>query len=303
MLEVVLGGTGGTMPLKNRWLCCCWIRQQGSTMLIDCGEGTQIALKCAGVSFQSIDLLCITHFHADHISGLVGLLLSMGNEGRTAPLTILGPRGLHHTIAGLRVIAPELPFELELRELTEPAETFPFGDAVLTAFAVRHTLPCYGFSVHLPHAGKFDVERAKAAGIPQRLWGVLQKQETAVAEDGTVYHQSQVLGKPRKGLKLTYCTDSRPVPAIAKYADSADLFICEGMYGEDEKLDKAVETAHMLFSEAAEIAKLANVKSLWLTHYSPSLPDPEAFLANAADIFPQTACAYDGIRTELRFSD
>ena len=303
MLEVVLGGTGGTMPLKNRWLCCCWLRQEGSTMLIDCGEGTQIALKCAGVSFQGIDILCITHYHADHVSGLVGLLLSMGNEGRTRPLTIIGPRGLERTVTNLRVIAPELPFELELHELGAEAETFPFGDAVLTAFPVRHTMPCCGYSVTLPRVGKFDVERAKAAGIPQKLWGKLQKQESVTADDGTVYHQSQVLGTPRKGLKVTYCTDTRPVPAIAKYADSADLFIGEGMYGEPEKLDKAVETAHMLFSEAAELAELANVKELWLTHYSPSLPEPEEFLANAADIFPNTKCGKDGMRTELRFSE
>ncbi len=303
VLEVVLGGTGGTMPLKNRWLCCCWMRQQGKTLLIDCGEGTQIALKCAGISFQGIDILCITHYHADHISGLVGLLLSMGNEGRTAPLTIIGPQGLIRTVTGLRVIAPELPFALELHELTEDSAAFPFGDAVLTAFAVRHTMPCYGYSVTLPRAGKFDVARAAAAGIPQKYWSPLQKQLTVTAEDGTVYHQSQVLGEPRKGLKVTYCTDTRPIPAIAKYADSSDLFICEGMYGDPEKLEKAVETAHMLFSEAAQLALLANVGQLWLTHFSPSLPDPDAYLPNAREMFPNTVCGKDGMELTLRFSE
>lgn len=270
-------------------------------MLIDCGEGTQIALKCAGVSFQGIDYLCFTHYHADHISGLVGLLLSMGNEGRTAPLTILGPVGLQRTIEGLRVIAPELPFELILCELTEDAHAFPFGDATVTAFPVQHAIPCYGFCVTLPRAGKFDVVRAKAAGIPQKYWGRLQKMECVTDENGVTYQPSQVLGEPRKGLKLVYCTDTRPVNAIAKYADGADLLICEGMYGDPEKLDKAIETAHMMYSEAAEIAKLANVGALWLTHYSPSLSEPEEYLPLAQEIFQQTVCGYDGIRTELRF--
>lgn len=303
MLEVVLAGTGGTMPLKHRWLCSCWIRQQAHTMLIDCGEGTQIALKCAGVSFQSLDLLCITHYHADHVSGLVGLLLSMGSEGRTAPLTIVGPRGLQRTVEGLRVIAPELPFPLILHELTQPEESLPFGDATLTAFALHHGVPCYGYCVDLPRTGKFDVARAQAAGIPLRLWSLLQKQASVTTEDGTVYYQSQVLGAPRKGLRLTYCTDTRPTACILDFAANADLFICEGMYGEEEKREKARKTAHMLFSEAAELAVRAHAKMLWLTHFSPSLPDPQAYRDAAAAIFPNTICGKDGMRITLRFPE
>lgn len=303
MIDIILGGTGGTMPLKNRWLCCCFLRIEGKSALIDCGEGTQIALKCTGVSFQGIDLLCLTHYHADHVSGLPGLLLSMGNEGRTEPLNIIGPVGLRETVEGLRVIAPELPFELILHELTQPEEQFPLGDAVLKAFPVQHTIPCYGYSLERKRVGKFDVERAKAAGVPQKLWGKLQKQPTVTDTDGTVYEQSQVLGAPRKGLKVVYCTDTRPIPTIAKYADSADLLICEGMYGESEKLGKAVETCHMLFEEAADIAALTNVGELWLTHYSPSLPEPQEFLANATAIFPNTVCGYDGISKTLHFSE
>lgn len=303
MLEVILGGTSGTMPLKNRWLSSCFVRMQGKTMLIDCGEGTQIALKCAGLSFQGLDLLCLTHFHADHVSGLVGLLLSMGSERRTAPLTIVGPVGLRRVVEGLRVIAPELPFELVLCELTEEIESIPFGDATVTAFAVKHTLPCYGFCVTLPRVGKFDVARAESAGIPQKFWGRLQKMESVTDENGVVYEPSQVLGAPRKGLKLVYCTDTRPVNAIAKFADGADLFICEGMYGDADKLDKAVETGHMLYEEAAEIAALADVGTLWLTHFSPSMPEPEEFLPQAQAVFPRTVCGYDGIRAELRFVD
>ncbi|MBQ8921953.1 MAG: ribonuclease Z [Oscillospiraceae bacterium] len=300
MLEVTLPGTGGTMPLKNRWLTCCLIRCEGHGILIDCGEGTQIALRCAGRSVQRLDLLCITHFHADHISGLPGLLLSMGQDGRTEPLTIAGPRGLVQTVAGLRTIAPELPFPIVLTELTEQEELLHFAGLEITAFAVRHTLPCYGYRLHLPRPGKFDPERARSGGVPMAVWGLLQKQPQAEYQ-GVIYEQDQVLGPPRRGLTVTYCTDTRPTPAILKAADSADLLILEGMYGDDEKLGKALETKHMLFSEAAEIAAEANAKRLWLTHYSPSLPDPETYLPAARAIFPETVCARDGESLTLRY--
>ncbi|HAG13487.1 MAG TPA: ribonuclease Z, partial [Ruminococcus sp.] len=152
MLDVVLPGTGGTMPMKNRWLTCCMVRNEGKAILIDSGEGTQIALKCAGRSVQRLDLLCFTHYHADHISGLPGLLLSMGLEGRTEPLTLCGPEGLRRTVEGLRVIAPELPFALEYIEFTEKTHQLSFAGLEITAFAVNHTLPCYGYRMHLPRA-------------------------------------------------------------------------------------------------------------------------------------------------------
>lgn len=300
MLEVTLPGTGGTMPLKNRWLTCCLLRCEGHSILIDCGEGTQIALRCAGRSVQRLDLLCITHFHADHISGLPGLLLSMGQDGRTEPLTIAGPRGLVQTVTGLRTIAPELPFPITFVELTEKQQMLHFAGMEITAFAVQHTLPCYGYRLHLPRPGKFDPERAKSSGIPIQVWGTLQKQEQAEF-GGAVYHQNQVLGPPRKGLTVTYCTDTRPTPAILQHADSADLLILEGMYGDDEKRAKALETKHMMFTEAAEIAAEAGAKRLWLTHYSPSLPDPETYLPAAQAIFPETRCAKDGDSVTLRY--
>lgn len=302
MLDVALLGTGGTMPMKNRWLTSCLIRNEGQGVLIDCGEGTQIALKCAGRSVQKLDLLCFTHYHADHISGLPGLLLSMGLEGRTEPLMLAGPRGLRRTVEGLRVIAPELPFPLEFTEFEGDSFTMQAAGLEITAFAVQHTMPCYGFRMHLPRIGKFDPARARAAGIPLRAWGLLQKQET-VEMDGATYHQSQVLGAPRRGLTVTYCTDTRPVPAILKYADSADLLILEGMYGEAEKLGKAIETKHMMFSEAAEIARDCNAQRLWLTHFSPSLPNPKEYLPDVQRIFPQTVIPEDGRQIDLMFTD
>lgn len=161
---------------------------------------------------------------------------------------------------------------------------------------------CVGYRLHLPRIGKFDPERAKAAGIPLKAWGLLQKQET-VEMDGVTYYQSQVLGAPRRGLTVTYCTDTRPVPEIMKYADDADLLILEGMYGEPEKLGKAIETKHMMFTEAAEIARDCNAHRLWLTHFSPSLPNPKDYLPLAQEIFPDTVIPEDGRQIDLMFTD
>ena len=302
MIDVTLLGTGGTMPLKNRWLTSCLIRTEGRGMLIDCGEGTQIALRCAGKSLQALELLCITHYHADHISGLPGLLLSMGVDGRTEPLTVCGPVGLERTVEGLRVIAPELPFSLNFIELEQPEEMLHFAGLDITAFRADHTLPCYGFKMHLPRAGKFDANKARENNVPMKIWGKLQKQETAEFE-GVTYHQSQVLGAARRGLTVTYCTDTRPVPALYANAQDADLLILEGMYGDDDKYDKAMETRHMLFSEAACIARDAKARRLWLTHYSPSLPNPEDFLPAAQDIFPETVCGTDGMNIDLAYDE
>lgn len=301
MLEVTLPGTGGTMPLKNRWLACCLLRHEGEAVLIDCGEGTQIALRCAGKTVQRLKLLCFTHYHADHISGLPGLLLSMGLDGRTEPLMLAGPRGLRKTVDGLRVIAPELPFPLSFTEL-DGNEMLTAAGLTIEPFSVSHTMTCLGYRITLPRAGKFDREKAEENQVPMAVWSRLQKQETA-EHNGTVYHRTQVLGPPRAGITVTYCTDTRPTAALDYFSENADLLILEGMYGEDDKSAKAAETRHMLFSEAAQVARDANAKRLWLTHYSPSLPNPQDFLDNAKCIFPQTECASDGQCIDLCYPE
>ena len=228
MLDVCLLGTGGMMPLPYRWLTSLMVRYNGSSLLIDCGEGTQIAIKEKGWSFKPIDVICFTHYHGDHISGLPGLLLTMGNADRTEPLTLIGPKGLERVVNALRVIAPELPFPVKCIEIREPEETFEMNGYRLKAFRVNHNVLCYGYTMEVDRAGKFDVERAKAAEIPQKYWGILQRGETVEYED-RVLTPDMVLGPARKGLKLTYCTDTRPTESIKNNAEEADLFICEGM--------------------------------------------------------------------------
>ena len=302
MLDVCLLGGGGMMPLPYRWLTALMTRFNGSSLLIDCGEGTQIAIKEKGWSFKPIDVICFTHYHGDHISGLPGLLLTMGNADRTEPLTLIGPKGLERVVNALRVIAPELPFELKFIEITQPEETMELNGYRLKAFRVNHNVLCYGYTLEIDRAGKFDLERALAQDIPKQYWKNLQKGEL-VELDGKTYTPDMVLGAPRKGIKLTYCTDTRPTNSIRENAKGSDLFICEGMYGETDKDAKASEYKHMTFYEAADLAKGAEVEELWLTHYSPSLTWPEEYMGAVREIFPNAKAGKDGMTAELTFSE
>ena len=302
MLDVCLLGSGGMMPLPYRWLTALMTRYNGSQLLIDCGEGTQIALKEKGWSFKPIDVICFTLYHGDHISGLPGLLLTMGNADRKEPLTLIGPKGLERVVSSLRVIAPELPFEIHYREITEPEQIFEMDGYRLKAFRVKHNVICYGYTIEIDRAGKFDVQRATEQKIPKEYWKHLQKGET-VELDGRILKPEMVLGPPRRGIKLTYCTDTRPTDSIRKNAKESDLFICEGMYGEKEKAAKAVEYKHMTFYEAANLAKEAEVGEMWLTHYSPSLRHPEEYMDEVRAIFPHAIAGKDRMTTELDFPE
>ena len=301
MLDICLLGSGGMMPLPYRWLTALMVRYNGSSLLIDCGEGTQIAIKEKGWSFKPIDVICFTHYHGDHISGLPGLLLTMGNAERTEPLTLIGPKGLERVVNALRVIAPELPFPIIYKEINGNEETFELADGYrLKAFRVNHGILCYGYTLELDRAGKFQLQKAMEQEIPKQYWSRLQKGET-ITDEQAVYTPDMVLGPPRKGIKLTYCTDTRPVPAIVENASGSDLFICEGMYGEKDKDAKAREYKHMTFYEAAKLAKNAQVKEMWLTHYSPSLTRPEEYMDDVSKIFPAAKAGKDRKSVELDF--
>ena len=302
MLDVCLLGCGGMMPLPRRWLTALMTRYNGSSLMIDCGEGTQVAIKEKGWSFKPIDVICFTHYHGDHISGLPGLLLTMGNADRTEPLTLVGPRGLERVVNALRVIAPELPFEIKFIEITKPEEVLELNGYRITAFRVNHNVTCYGYTLEILRQGKFSPDSAREHEIPLKFWNLQQKVQTVDIE-GWFYTSDLVLGPPRKGIKLTYTTDTRPTESILRNAKDSDLFICEGMYGEDDKIEKAKGYKHMTFREAATLARDAGVGEMWLTHYSPSLVRPDDYMDTVREIFPKAWPGKDGKSVELNFEE
>jgi ribonuclease Z len=205
-------------------------------------------------------------------------------------------------VTALRTIAPELPFSINCIEISEPEADFCINGYQIHAFRVKHNVTCYGYSVEIKRQGRFSVERAKEQNIPLRLWNPLQKGQT-VELDGVVYTPDMVLGEARKGIKVTYCTDSRPTDGIAEAAKGADLFICEGMYAEPDKLIKAKQYKHMTFYEAAELARKAEVEELWLTHFSPSLIHGEDYMPKVKEIFENAHLGKDGKTKELLFRE
>lgn len=303
MIDVCLLGTGGMMPLPNRWLTSLLLRYNGKMILIDCGEGTQIPLKMAEWGVKPIDAVLFTHYHADHVAGLPGFLLTLGNSGREEPLTLIGPPGIKKVVEGLTVISPELPYELRLIELpdTENGEVC-IGDIFIKSIPVDHTIPCLSYCVELKRQGKFEVERAKELMIPVNYWKGLQKGEIITIENRVITPE-MVLGKPRKGIKLCYCTDTRPTDKLAEFIEGSDLFICEGMYGDEKDAVKAAQKKHMTFSEAGLLAKLGNVEELWLTHYSPSLAEPGEYIDNVKAIFANTVEGRDLLKTTINYKD
>ncbi len=302
MLDVSLLGTGGMMPLPKRYLTSCLMRYQGESILIDCGEGTQIALRKQGWSCKPIGNIFLTHFHADHIAGLPGLLLTMGNAERKEPVTIIGPKGVGNILRAVRTIAPELPFETRCREIEGTEDHFSVGGMDVTAFKVNHRVPCYSYEVKISRGGKFDVARAKENNIPLKAWNPLQKGQI-VEMDGKTYTPDMVLGPERKGIKVVYSTDTRPTDSIRAHAKDADLLILEGMYGEEDRDAKAKEYRHMTMTEAARIAAEANPKEMWYTHYSPLLLHPEEYREKMQAIFPRIVMSRDGQTTEIPFEE
>ena len=302
MLDITLLGTGGMMPLPRRWVTSLLVRYNGASLLVDCGEGTQIALREKGWSFKPVNTILLTHFHADHIAGLPGFFLTMGNSDRTEPVTVIGPRGLSRIMTAVRTIAPELPFEVNFIEIDGNEQTFLIDGMEITAFRVQHNIVCYAYEISVRRKGRFDAARAKAQEIPLRFWNPLQKGETI--EDGErIYTPEMVLGEERKGLKVVYATDTRPVPAITEHALNADLLVCEGMYGEPGMDKKAREHRHMTMQEAAQIGKDAQPVNMWLTHYSPSLVRPDQYMSSVHAIYPNIIAAKDGQEITLKFED
>lgn len=300
LLDIWLLGCGGSMPVPNRSLTSLLVSFKGSKVLIDCGEGTQVSMKMVGTGFKAIDAICFTHYHADHVAGLPGLLLTIANSGRVEPLTIIGPPGLKKIITGLMVIAPVLPYDINLIEIDQDAAQIKIGNMMISTISVQHTIPCLAYSIDVKRQRRFDVNKASENNVPRKLWSGLQNGDK-INFEGKIYNSDMVLAEERKGIKICYATDTRPIDKLVDFIKGAEIFICEGMYGDNDEIVKAQEYNHMLFSEAAGLARKGNVKELWLTHFSPSLSEPEKYLLNAKDIFENTKIGEDRMCKTINF--
>lgn len=311
MLDVCLLGTSGMQPLPDRRLSATLVRYNGRLILLDCGEGTQVPVRARGWGLRNLGAILLTHLHADHILGLPGLLLTIGHSERGAdePLLICGPEPLMPALKALLLFAPRLPFPIETVTLTG-GETFPLAgmDGLEVGCApLEHDAPCLAYSLSIPRAPRFDPARARALGVPLPAWKQLQRGEP-VEVGGRTVAPPEVLGPPRRGLRLVLATDTRPTPTLPAFVRGpegwgADLLIADAMYGDEADRPKRWQAQHLTFAEAATIARDGGARRLWLTHFSPALSNPADYLDRATAIFPATTVGTDGLTTTLAFED
>ncbi|PRR81326.1 ribonuclease Z [Clostridium vincentii] len=303
MVDLTLLGCGGGMPIPERFLSSLLINYKGRKILIDCGEGTQVSMKIAKTGFKNIDIICITHIHGDHIIGLPGLLSTIGNSERRQPLKILGPKGITAAVNGLRVVAQYLPYDIEIIEVGENDLELLEGEVLCSTLELDHSSPCVGYRFYFKRNPRFDMDRAKKNDVPKILWNKLQKSKDSINYQGKRYNPLMVMGEERKGIKLSFVTDTRPKDEIVEFIKDSDFFICEGTYGNDLDIEKAIRNKHMTFKESAILAKTGNVKTLLLTHFSPAILEPSEYLTNATDVFNNTLIGEDRMKFTLNFEE
>ena len=294
MIDVCLLGTCGMMPMPGRWLSAALVRCGPNLVLIDCGEGTQVPWKMLGWGFRQLGAICLTHMHADHVAGLPGVLFMVAHAGRTEPLDIYGPAGTTYVIDGLRRIAADLPFPIQIHELKHGADFMLPGELHASCCAAAHGIPCLAYRMELKRKPVFLPEQAQALGLPVQLWRNLQHGEN-VEHNGQIFRPEQVLGEARRGLSLAMITDTRPTEQLSAFARDVDLLICESMYDNPEDLPQAKANAHMLASESAGIAQKAGAHQLVLTHFSPKITDTREAEKAARSVFANTRAARDGM--------
>lgn len=301
VMDLALLGTGGMLPLPNRWLASALLRWDGRLILFDCGEGTQITLRALGWGVKGVDVVLISHVHGDHIGGIAGLLLSQGNAGRTEPVQVVGPPGMREVLEGLLVIAPHLPFDLEVAEV-EDGSTFEIGALRVQSALMEHSVSSIAYRLDQARTPRFLADRAAALDVPRQAWGQLQRGQP-VEIGGTMIAPADVLGPPRRGISVVLSADTRPNPRLVSLARGASLLLAEGTYGDPADGQKAVERKHMTFAEAAAVAAEAGVDHLLLSHFSPALVDPPSYADEALRVFPNTTVGHDHFTLSVGFPD
>jgi ribonuclease Z len=300
-MDLCLIGTGGTVPLPGRALASALVRVGGRLMLIDCGEGTQVAMRAPGWGFGGLEAILLTHVHADHVAGLPGLLLTLGLSGRTAAIDVYGPKWTLEVTQALTVLVPSLPYEVRVRELVGGEQIETCGLSVSTV-ALRHRAPCLGYRLNLPRARRFLRDRAEARGVPRELWSRLQHGLPAAWDSGSAV-PDDVLGPSRAGLSVGYVTDTRPVDGLPDFLRDVDLLVCEAMYLQPGDEARAAEHDHLHLVESCQLARAAGARRLWLTHFSQAIPDVSALAEQVAELCPLAEVGVDGMTTTLRYRD
>ncbi len=307
-LEAFILGTGGMMPLPNRFLTSVLLRREGELFLFDGGEGTQVSLRKLNLRWKKISAIFVSHTHADHVTGLPGILMLSSQVDRDDPLTIVGPPRIAEYIeTSRRVLDMYINYEIIVKEVTEPGIVYQGEGFHIRAFPLRHTKPCWGYTLEEdPRPGAFFPEKASALGVPRGpLWSKLQGGETVQALDGTEVAPADVLGPPRSGRKFSYVTDSLAFPEISQEVSNSDLFVCEGMF-EKNLEESAREKKHMTAEQAAQIALQAGgIKKMALIHYSPRYTEHnlKQLLKEAQAIFPDTVLSRDRAVFPIEYID
>ncbi|MDR3338300.1 MAG: ribonuclease Z [Treponema sp.] len=306
-LEAFILGTGGMMPLPNRHLTSVLLRREGELFLFDCGEGTQVSLRRLNLRWKKITAIFISHTHADHVTGLPGILMLSSQVDRDDPLYIFGPPRIAEYIeTSRRVLDMYINYEIVVKEITEGGAVYEGEDFHVRAFPLRHTKPCMGYTLEENgRPGEFHPDKAAALGVPRGpLWSRLQAGEVVRASDGREVRPEEVLGEPRSGRKFSFVTDTLAFPEIANQVANSDFFVCEGMF-ERALEESAREKKHMTAEQAARIALSAQVKKLALIHYSPRYTefDLKQVLREAQEIFPETILSRDRAVFPIEFID
>ena len=298
-------GTSAARPTVERNVSSIALLREGEAFLFDCGEGTQRQMMRYGITFN-LDDIFFTHFHTDHLLGVVGLLRTMSLQGRTEPLRLWGPAGADRMLKRAESLGSErLAFGLEIRELG-PGDAIPRKGYLIHTFALEHRgPPSIGYVIaESERRGRFNPELAASLGIPEGpLWGRIHRGEMVTLDDGRVIDPATLVGETRPGRKIVITGDTRPCAATILAAENADLLVHESTFG-DEEAERAVETGHSTAREAAQVAKMAGVRQLILTHVSARYTrDTSSLEQEARSVFADTRVARDGLEVDVPFRD
>jgi ribonuclease Z len=304
MLSVTFLGTSASIPTIDRNVAGLAVQREGETILFDCGEGSQRQMMRYGVGFTFREIF-FTHYHADHMLGLTGLLRTLGLQDRSAPVLLYGPKGAQRVLGAAMLLGIERnKFPVEILEV-KPGDRLSRDGYDIAVFETEHRADTVGYALaEHPRLGRFNPARARELEIPEGpLWGELHRGRVVTLPDGRTVDPADLVGAPRRGRVLVYTGDTRPHRPVIEAARDADVLVHEATFGGDEQ-ERAKETGHSTAAEAARVAAEAGAHRLVLTHISSRYNrDTSELLAEARAVFPETVIARDGMTVEVPYAD